>query len=232
MRRSQGPIEADKYIVFGSFPNLLPTEEAHRLISGFKQIMREPWVRLINTNGKNLGSYLAIAAMEASMNELETHENPQSKEVIFSTENDLCINYLPIQPEFCVGDKSYDELLSKYWDHRLSIEMDAILGIFIGGGEGSKKQFELCKKHNLPCIGLPWYGGTGKEVFDEVTESHESLLRFFSKLNRDTEENKQFSLKQMTEMAQTMKSNSANAGLLFKIYEAFTIIWSKWEYNF
>ncbi len=224
MKRSQPPIETDKYIIFGSLPNPLPVNEAKILISGFKQIMDEPWVQLINTNGKNLGSYLTVAAMEVSMNLLENEKETTQEDVIFPTENDLCINYLPIQSEFCLGDKTYDELLSRYWEHRLSIEMDVMLGIFIGGGAGSKREFELCKKHNLPCIGLPWYGGTGKEVFEEVTANRESLLRFFPKLNEKLEEDKEFCLEEMSKIIQEVKGNTANADLLFEIFSTFSMV--------
>ncbi len=202
-----------RILICGSLKTPLPEDEGRELIKQLKSIIMIMEALLINGNGKNLGPYVNIATTEIAK---ELWQEPLRSDIYYCPESELCINYLPVQKAFCVGDLKYEDVLQTHWEQMILREKP-MFSLFIGGADGTRSEFELCKKHNVPCMGIPWYGGSGKEIFEEITQSEDLLNQFFIVFSEDETARPIFD-----EIIEEMKAPNASIALLADICDRLT----------
>lgn len=170
-------------LVIGSFKKKLSKAQA----TVFTDIFRELWrlkqsqIHVTNTNGQHLGKYITYAArQEACL------QGWQEKE--------LCLTLAPVRSDEseyygCMRNTNQtaaqlkEELQKKHLEEMIQHQAYAPKGkydmvIIIGGGENTKKEYDLCRTYmnHLCCtISLKEYGGTGEEIFQDTLQ----------RLNRD-----------------------------------------------
>ena len=143
-------------LICGSFDEPLSPEKWKLLDSIIKTLVNSGYI-IANTNGLYLGQYVTLSVMEACI----------AKGLM---SNDHLIQHVPPQRVFVESLQTATsfESLSRYHKTMMIGVKHPSIALFIGGGKGTNIEYNLCKEHDVPYLGLPYFGGTGEEVFKKV----------------------------------------------------------------
>ena len=144
-------------LICGSFNEPITPEKWKLLNSIIKTLVNNGYI-IANANGQYLGQYVTLSVMEACI----------TKGLM---SNDHLIQHVPPQRVFVDSlntDTSFESLAHYHKTMMIGVKHPNI-AVFIGGGKGTNLEYNLCKQHNVPYIGLPYFGGTGEDVFNKVS---------------------------------------------------------------
>lgn len=166
-----------KILICGSFQQALTKEKWSELNNIIRSLLQKGYL-IINANGNWLGMYINAIAMDYA---IEKGEFSHDKMVQYVPPcSDLKLNGIYTDEQF--------EILASFHKSQMILESNVDICMFIGGGDGTYKEYNLRKLKEgrpIPYIALPFFGGRSEELYTKLcnrlgylphTKAHASKL--------------------------------------------------------